>query len=161
MRIGKSKNVDKVINGGGEIDANITVTTMEESITVTETVEEFPIYWKLLEVDSEGNMTIKIYGEASKERFDSLKDTRAEYLNKLKSQDTLARAQAKFDLIDSLIKDDDRTRVIPGKSLLFGNNIEIMPERVKGEKEGMATKTTTTTVKTSKKTETTIIRREA
>jgi hypothetical protein len=160
MKIGANKTTSSIDEGA----VLLTQSTEETTVEVTEeVVESFPIYWKVLEVDKEGNMTIKIYGEESKQRFDSLKDTRVEFLNKLKKGDTLARAQAKFDLIDSLITDDKRTRVIPGKSLLFGNNVEVIPQRHgvennKGEKQ--VTRTTTRTTRTVIKKET-LERREA
>ena len=108
-------------------------------------VEEQPkevIYWKYIKEDDSGNVYIKVYGPEEQARIKAIiEESRLEDVarrNRIKNG--LAHSTLKADLIDELIHDDKRTRVMPGKSLLFGNNVQVIAERhavenTKGDKQ--------------------------
>lgn len=123
------------------------LTVEEEQAEEIQTKEV--IYWKYIKEDDSGNVYIKVYGSSEQERIKAIiESSRLEDIaRRNRIRNGLAHSTLKAELINELIADDKRTRVIPEKSTLFGNNIQVIPERhaieiTKGERSTTRTKGT-------------------
>jgi hypothetical protein len=105
-------------------------------------VEKETIYWEFVKEEADGSIYIKVLGPDEHKRINEMvAKSKQEYIARLnRLKDGLAHATLKAEMIDRIIADDKRTRVIPGRSLLHGNNVEVIAERhavesTKGDKQ--------------------------
>jgi ribosomal protein L23 len=131
---GNSLLEDKIIRRTVKRDVPEDVVTEDNDDSYVKQ-ETAPMYWTILHADSKGGMLVGIYSIDEQERIQKMvaeiKEKRAAML---RAAPTLATATIKAELLSRLIKDDKQTRVKPLRSLLYGNNIEVIPPKSELEK---------------------------
>ena len=107
-----------------------------DNVSVTiEGPEGAELYWKVIKKEDDGTMYIKVYGDEQQQRIQQMiDDSKVKYIGRLRNMKSLKSSAEKAAIINAVLVDDKLSKVIPGRSLLYGNNVQVIPERSEFEK---------------------------